>query len=310
MKTLYFFLLSTFLIAGGTIAYFSDVESAPATFTSGDVDLEVWQNGWVSNPGKLIDIEAKPCEYRETIIKVRNNGSNPGILDIGITNVRDSGGIFSEAEKEADPSNSINNISEVTYVGIWAECDSYVITVVENDNKTVREIEDEIFYLPEIQPNEVCLLHFTFHINSTAGNEYQGDVIKFDLQLSLHQPDGSNYCCEETGWAISENFTGFKQGWGGYFEVVEDELEVPIYVGRNTNAGKLIVQKINDDWQITFIASNGWTLLETHLYAGDEPPQKSAPGQFPYKHENVNSDTDVYTIKAARYIAAHAVLIK
>ena len=30
-----------------------------------------------------------------------------------------------------------------------------------------------------------------------------------------------------------------------------------------------------------------WELLETHLYVGTDPPEKSAPGQFPYGPEDV-----------------------
>jgi len=58
---------------------------------------------------------------------------------------------------------------------------------------------------------------------------------------------------------------------------------------------------------------------ETHLYVGDEAPAKSAPGKFPYKHEELGGvASDAYSVDLAAadldgdgivYIAAHAGLI-
>ncbi|MBI4188119.1 MAG: hypothetical protein HY529_02820 [Chloroflexi bacterium] len=66
-------------------------------------------------------------------------------------------------------------------------------------------------------------------------------------------------------------------------------------------------------------ASTGWRLQETQLYVGDAAPAKSAPGQFPNKHEElggVASDSYIVDLAAADlngdgivFIAAHAGLI-
>jgi hypothetical protein len=45
--------------------------------------------------------------------------------------------------------------------------------------------------------------------------------------------------------------------------------------------------------------TDGWELTETHLYVGTDVPTKSAPGKFPYKHEdlgNVTSDSFVIAL--------------
>lgn len=76
---------------------------------------------------------------------------------------------------------------------------------------------------------------------------------------------------------------------------------------------------IDADGTITFQideASTQWRLEETHLYVGDEPPASSAPGRFPYKHEDlggVASDAYAADLAAADvdgdgtvYVAAHA----
>jgi hypothetical protein len=64
---------------------------------------------------------------------------------------------------------------------------------------------------------------------------------------------------------------------------------------------------------------HGWLLEETHLYVGDEAPAKSAPGRFPYKHEELGGVvSDTYSVDLAAadvdgdgiiFIAAHAGLI-
>ena len=76
------------------------------------------------------------------------------------------------------------------------------------------------------------------------------------------------------------------------------------------------------DGTITFQideAATEWRLDETHLYVGDEPPARSAPGRFPYKDEGlggVASHAYVVDLAAADldgdgivYVAAHAALI-
>jgi len=82
---------------------------------------------------------------------------------------------------------------------------------------------------------------------------------------------------------------------------------------------------INDDPQITFtylidVANTDWRLDETHLYVGDAPPTKSAPGRFPYKDENLGGVvSDEYAFNLSEidldgdlivYVAAHAQLTR
>ena len=76
---------------------------------------------------------------------------------------------------------------------------------------------------------------------------------------------------------------------------------------------------VDADGTITFQideASTDWRLEETHLYVGDEPPAGSAPGRFPYKHEDLGGvASDAYAVDIAAadvngdgivYVAAHA----
>lgn len=96
-------------------------------------------------------------------------------------------------------------------------------------------------------------------------------------------------------------------------DLIADGRETALDVGNLTVA---------TDGTVTFQideASTDWRLEETHLYVGDEPPAKSAPGKFTYKHEELGGNaSDVYNVDLAAadfdgngivYIAAHAELI-
>ena len=88
-----------------------------------------------------------------------------------------------------------------------------------------------------------------------------------------------------------------------------------LWAGQTINVGTLTVEVIGTDLVVTFETTGGWYLTETHLYVGTSIPTKSAPGQFPYKHDNLGGVTsDSYTIPLAdigtgwRVFAAHAVV--
>jgi hypothetical protein len=79
---------------------------------------------------------------------------------------------------------------------------------------------------------------------------------------------------------------------------------------------------VDFDGTVTFQideAGTNWRLAETQLYVGDEPPLKSKPDKFPYKHEGLGGiASDVYNFDFSAadlngdgivYIAAHVTLI-
>jgi hypothetical protein len=98
----------------------------------------------------------------------------------------------------------------------------------------------------------------------------------------------------------------------------------PIYAGAGqcdienagVNVGNLIVNYTPPTATITYSMYNGFVLNSTHLFVGNQIlPVKNgkfttAPGQFPYKHENLPGvSTDTYTINGLSgniFIAAHS----
>jgi len=98
------------------------------------------------------------------------------------------------------------------------------------------------------------------------------------------------------------------------------QTEVSLLAGQQYNAGWITAVANFGILTIDINTENGWVLEETHVYVGIAPPRKSAPGRFPYKHENLpaNSTTDSYRITLTDvgavcgsdlYIAVHAVVM-
>ena len=87
-------------------------------------------------------------------------------------------------------------------------------------------------------------------------------------------------------------------------------------IGNGINVGTLTVNYTPPTATVTYTVLDGYVLNATHLYVGNRIlPMKNgryttAPGQFPYKHENLNGvSTDTYTItglSGSIYVAAHS----
>ena len=72
------------------------------------------------------------------------------------------------------------------------------------------------------------------------------------------------------------------------FAITSSAMVVPLLAGKDINVGTLTVEiDFNGDLVVTYaITDPEWELLETHLYVGENPPEKSAPGRFPYGPED------------------------
>ena len=96
---------------------------------------------------------------------------------------------------------------------------------------------------------------------------------------------------------------------------------VDLYAGQHTYVGYLGMNCNGTTLGATYTLDPGYCLVETHFYAGNEPPKKGAPGRFPFSHEDLSSETcattDPYAIDLAGhgidpdediFLAAHAVV--
>lgn len=114
----------------------------------------------------------------------------------------------------------------------------------------------------------------------------------------------------ETAWGEGEDFG---KGWAMIFTL--NDSPVTLWAGQNMDAGAVTAEIVGDDLVVTYDV-DGWSLIDSHLYVGMSIPNKSAPGKFPYHHDD--SVDGVYTVPLADiedydsdgtlYIAAHAVV--
>ena len=97
--------------------------------------------------------------------------------------------------------------------------------------------------------------------------------------------------------------------------------EVTLIAGQTINSGTISVTNDGDFIYVTYTATNGWKISQTHLYVGDcalipvNNPGNPIPGQFPYASSHANVTSYTYQIPLSQIpagtcgcIAAHAVV--
>ena len=75
--------------------------------------------------------------------------------------------------------------------------------------------------------------------------------------------------------------------------MAQDQLaEFTLWAGQDINTGSVYITIDGDTLSIDYGTIDGWEMTETHLYLDTSPPIKSAPGRFPYKHEDLGGVTE------------------
>jgi len=181
--------LVVMMLGVGSWAVFNDTETAPGTVGAGRLDLEIDQSEAGVVEVEILDLKPSEWHYAGPFI-LHNAGNNPGVLDLHFTKVEDEGGILTEPEHEADPTDTINDISN------WIDVDYLILEpdvfVCPESGGTVlgklADIESKVIDLgKQIEPNQDVYICLSFHLQREAGNEYQGDVTTFDVEFTLHQ---------------------------------------------------------------------------------------------------------------------------
>jgi hypothetical protein len=89
------------------------------------------------------------------------------------------------------------------------------------------------------------------------------------------------------------------------------KLVTDLVAGQHYDAGDVTIWVAEDGKLNVEVEAFGWTLGETNLYVGPQPPKKAAPGKFPYKNED-HFEIDLGgfepTCDTPIYVALHAVV--
>jgi len=144
--------------------------------------------------------------------------------------------------------------------------------------------------------------------------------------IRVKPPDGD--FIEETAVGAGEKFSA--QPWWHQYLTYEWTRLLPIVTeliaGQNKHAGWVTVSRDFYNFYVTYQTENGWSLMETHVYAATKNPvelknNEKAPGRYPYKNENHNRATEytyiiplneVYGLWPLQdaYFVTHAVVVK
>ncbi len=134
-----------------------------------------------------------------------------------------------------------------------------------------------------------ALITMFFGFNACTENEYipqENDEMIAPLSRTTVQQSEIAYC--------------------GVYEIVD------FMAGQHYLAGNIIVGNDKENLYVTYLTKDGWQFKATHLYIGENPPLKAAPGQFPYKSKHSPATTEytyvfpLETLTDCMVIAAHA----
>ena len=88
-----------------------------------------------------------------------------------------------------------------------------------------------------------------------------------------------------------------------------------LLAGQNTLAGHVVITNDTTNLTVVFTTVGDWVIMKDHVYVGLTPPPTNAPGQWPYKHDNlggVTTDTFVIPLPTGAvcgstiYVSTHA----
>jgi len=86
----------------------------------------------------------------------------------------------------------------------------------------------------------------------------------------------------------------------------EEPYTVTLWAGQHIDAGTVKIWNDANYLYVLYETTDGWELLETHVYAGTTDPYGIPPGQFPYKHEGLGGVTsDLYEISLSEGIVVY-----
>ena len=302
-KTLFMGVLMIAAIAAmvhGVIAGFSDVE------VSTDNRMKAANNNMnlVLSGGPIAVESAWPSCWKSEEFTLINAGTLDGTLSIHITNLEcyedapGAGVATSEPELVAE---------EGGWMDIWIDPPDPNLTPQQN--------------LAAGNALGVDTCNIADYIDVKISFDEDGDGI-FELKV---QGNLTALACTWYELGFIPAPPQIDGGWGTYFEYMissgtEDmPVALPLIAGQNLLVGEVLVWNNETNLYVEYnTTGTDFLFVETQVYVGTSPPEKAAPGKFPYKHEGLGGVTyDLYTIPlsgidggvgsgATVYIAAHA----
>lgn len=167
----------TAALAGiGTWALFSDTASSAGNqFTAGTMNLQV--NG-AEELDSLHFGDVYPGWSETVDYTVTNDGDVQGRLELDSMNATETGGAHPSAEQAVDPDNDGDLADNVTVTATAGGVEVFSGTLAEF-------VDADPTDLGIMAGGDEADVELTFSVDSTVGNEIQGDDVVFDLGFTL-----------------------------------------------------------------------------------------------------------------------------
>lgn len=177
--------MTSAILTGVTVAYFMDQETSKGnTFAAGTLDLEVKSpNLWDSVAFEIKNTAPGYTNQAEPLnVEMKNVGTIGGKkLSVKIDKYTDDPGITTEPETAVEPTDVgdlCKNVTLALYDGA-----TLINSAKINDASWASPVEIS----GGLDASAIKNITAIYTVDSTAGNEIQGDVCTFDISATLEQ---------------------------------------------------------------------------------------------------------------------------
>ena len=186
------------LAIGGTVAYFSDTETAPGNkITAGTIDIAVDGNNPWTTTSKFTFANVLPGETESASVTVSNVGNNPLVLwkkvkvtaeTTGTLNEPEcvaEGGIWSGSTCTGSPV-AVDNISSVINYDMTVDTTPLINSAWK---VKVSDVNDLWIPLGKVAVGQTLTVAQNYHLDEATDNKYQGDEMDYDITFYAEQVD-------------------------------------------------------------------------------------------------------------------------
>ena len=225
----------------GTVAYFSDVESAEENvLQAGTIDIDIdEENPWMST-FTLEDMKPSEMYQQWTNVTINNVGTNDARVCKMINITSYGGGDHPESEWEEDSENTINKISAAIEYWNFVEIYDANDTLVESNEILMGHlllgVDEEEYLLGVIPAGGYAVVTQRYHMFNETTNWAQGDNMTFDMHFyaqQINDPEECGHCSGVETMYLADCGSGDIEDDGTtVYEVVLDDDEQRAYLNK------------------------------------------------------------------------------
>jgi len=231
------------LITGGTMAFFSDVETGEAVFATGTIDIAIdEQNPW---EGEVSIADAKPCQVWYQEYEIENVGTNPCVIwkHLDITAYGPGTAHYPEVDStcSSEPEYQVDSSDTHNAIGKWILYDLYSVVIDPLagegtdqwhhtefwENAHVHDLDCVWIPLGSLPAGGKMWVEQSYHLDADTPNKHQGDTMDFNIIFHAQQIEGTTVLMEnklEPQYEGGPAFVMFDDDGDGVFRDDPDDI--------------------------------------------------------------------------------------